>query len=196
MNRKVKSFRGKEAEVHLMDLAQLRIEVFREYPYLYEGSLTYEKEYLQTFMQSEESIIVVAFDGSKVVGVSTGIPMKFEPETVQRPWIDGKEDIDSIFYFSESVLKKSYRGIGIGVQFFEKREKWARQLGYEIATFCGVIRSENDPRRPADFSPLNRFWKNRGFQMKVGYTCTMRWQEEGEGEETEKLLQYWFKYLD
>lgn len=34
---------GAEVESLLQDLAELRIEVFRSFPYLYEGSLDYEK---------------------------------------------------------------------------------------------------------------------------------------------------------
>ena len=39
------------------ELAALRIEVFRDFPYLYEGSLEYEKEYLNTYSQSADSMI-------------------------------------------------------------------------------------------------------------------------------------------
>ena len=41
-----------EAETAFDDLARLRIEVFRDFPYLYEGDLDYERQYLSTFMMS------------------------------------------------------------------------------------------------------------------------------------------------
>ena len=42
------------------DLAALRIRVFREFPYLYEGTTDYEREYLHTDIQAPNAIIVVA----------------------------------------------------------------------------------------------------------------------------------------
>ena len=37
-------------------LAALRIAVFREWPYLYEGSSEYEKKYLDTYLRSARSL--------------------------------------------------------------------------------------------------------------------------------------------
>ena len=44
MNISVKRFSGTEAQPYLPDLARLRIEVFREFPYLYDGNLDYEPD--------------------------------------------------------------------------------------------------------------------------------------------------------
>jgi hypothetical protein len=57
------------------DLAGLRIRVFREYPYLYEGTMEYERNYLRSYAETEGSIIVGAFDGTQLVGASTALPM-------------------------------------------------------------------------------------------------------------------------
>ncbi len=195
MDINITSFVGPTEQEYKNALAKLRIEVFRDYPYLYQGSIAYEEKYLDTFSQSEESIIVVAFDGSEVIGVSTGIPLKCEPDEVKQPWLDGAGDISNIFYFSESVLKKNYRGQGIGVKFFEAREQWAKQLNYEIATFCGVVRADNHPDKPADYIALDNFWTKRGYQKKEGFVCKMSWQEIHETTESEKELQFWYKQL-
>jgi len=46
-----------------------------EYTYLYDGDYDHEKKYLQTYIDTPESVIVLAFDGDKVVGTSTALPM-------------------------------------------------------------------------------------------------------------------------
>ena len=46
----VKSITGEEIHSILPDLARLRIIVFRDWPYLYDGTLEYEEKYLKTFM--------------------------------------------------------------------------------------------------------------------------------------------------
>ena len=189
----IQTFTQKEIVAYLDDLAQLRISVFLEYPYLYEGSLVYEKEYLQTFVKAEDGIVVAAFDGDQVVGISTGLPLAQEPDEVIGPW--KAHDVDRIFYFSESVLAKDYRGQGIGVQFFQEREAWARKLGFTQAVFCGVVRPDDHPLKPADYLPLDQFWQKRGYAKKEGYFAKMSWLDRGEAEETTKVLQYWWKAL-
>ena len=47
---------GNQIASHIDDLAQLRIEIFREFPYLYQGDEDYERHYLQTYIQSPRSI--------------------------------------------------------------------------------------------------------------------------------------------
>jgi GNAT superfamily N-acetyltransferase len=191
----VKTYTGESAKPYQNELAHLRLTVFREFPYLYDGSLTYEKKYLDTFFRSPNSVIVVAFDEDQVVGASTGLPLMHETPNVQAPWIKNGEDISQIFYFSESVLLPAYHGRGIGVRFFEKREAFAKRSGFTTAVFCAVIRKVDDPRRPQSYFPLNQFWKNRGFTEKEGYVCQISWKDIGEEQESEKELQFWYKVL-
>ena len=140
---------------YLPELAQLRIRVFRDWPYLYDGDLAYEERYLQTYIQAPDSVIVLAFNGDSVVGASTGIPLKHETADVKQPFIDAGFDIDSVFYCGESVLLSAYRGQGAGVEFFDQREAHAREIGgFAYSCFCGVQRPDNHPSRPADYVPL------------------------------------------
>ena len=52
----------------LDDVARLRIEVFRDWPYLYDGDAAYERAYLQIYRDSPGAIVVGAFDGDRLVG--------------------------------------------------------------------------------------------------------------------------------
>ncbi|GJM34221.1 MAG: GNAT family acetyltransferase [Saprospiraceae bacterium] len=192
----IKSFTQADARPFKNDLARLRIQVFREFPYLYDGSLEYEENYLETLFQSNDSIMVIAFDGEQVIGASTGMPLENETPDIQQPWIDHQQEISKVFYFSESVLLKKYRGQGIGVQFFQEREAWARKLlSFTKLTFCGVVRADDHPQRPKDYFPLDEFWKKRGFSKQDGYICYLSWKEVGESQESKKALQFWSKDL-
>ena len=42
---------GDKLNQYIPELAELRIRVFRDFPYLYDGDLTYEEKYLQTYFQ-------------------------------------------------------------------------------------------------------------------------------------------------
>ena len=58
----IKHFFSKDITPLIPDLARLRITVFRDFPYLYEGSYEYEKEYLKVYTNSSASVLVAAFD--------------------------------------------------------------------------------------------------------------------------------------
>jgi GNAT superfamily N-acetyltransferase len=114
---RIERLEGERLKERLPDLARLRIEVFREYPYLYEGSQDYEERYLRTYAEAEGSVIVGAFDGDQLVGAATALPLRHEPEDLTRTFAEHGYSVGEVFYFGESVLRRSYRGRGIGVAF-------------------------------------------------------------------------------
>ena len=121
----VKCVFGEEAASHAADLARLRIAVFREYPYLYDGDMAYEKYYIQQYVQSPGSVIVLAMDGDTIVGASTALPLADETQAFKQPFIEQGIAPAKVFYFGESVLLPAYRGQGIGHRFFDQREAHA-----------------------------------------------------------------------
>ena len=132
---------GARLQALLPDLARLRITVFRAFPYLYDGSLDYEERYLQTYVRAEDSVLVGAFDGNRVIGASTGLPLAHEPPSLTDTFTAHGFEVAKVFYFGESVLLPDYRGHGVGVAFFREREAHARTLGrLAFASFCGVVR--------------------------------------------------------
>lgn len=175
------------------DLAKLRIAVFRDFPYLYEGSLDYEKEYLKTYANSERAFLFAVYDGDKMVGATTCIPLSDETAEVQAPFKDAGLDIDSIFYFGESILLSEYRRLGLGHLFFDEREKHAASFGtYKTTCFCSVERI-NHPAQPADYRPNDAFWIKRGYHKVPELKATMEWPDIGETESTPKTMIFWIK---
>jgi len=189
-------YSGQEAAPVVPDLARLRIEVFREFPYLYEGTLEHEQSYLRTYLACPASVLVVARDGHDVVGISTGLPLEFASPEFQRPFDLAGIPRAEVFYFGESVLRRAYRGQGLGVRFFAERESFAqRQPGFRWLTFCAVVRPFDHPRRPPDYRPLDDFWRKRGFQPRPEWQTTLSWPEIGDDQETTKPMAFWVKEL-
>lgn len=186
---------GATLEQFIPELARLRIEVFRDFPYLYDGDIDYEKKYLQTYIDCPESVIILAFDGDRVVGASTAIPMKYETDELKKPFIEQGYNLDEVFYCSESVLDKHYRGLGIGVRFFEQREAHAEELGgFKTICFCCVERPVDHPRRPADYVPLDKFWTKRGYVKHPELHTTYIWKDLDDEHETPKPMTFWLKH--
>lgn len=193
---KVKSFHGEEIRELIPQLAKLRIEVFRDFPYLYEGSLEYEKEYLKNYPENSRSVLVAVIDqNGELVGASTGMPLADEADYIQEPFIKAGYNINDIYYFAESVLLKAFRGMGFGHRFFEGREETARKFGYNTVAFCAVVRPDGHPLKPPGYHPLDEFWENRGFKKHPELQSEFSWPDVGETQETKKRMVYWLKTL-
>ena len=65
---------GESLAAALDDVARLRIAVFRDWPYLYDGNADYERDYLRAY-RSPGAVVVAAMDGARIVGAATGAPM-------------------------------------------------------------------------------------------------------------------------
>lgn len=189
----VRPLTGAEIAAALDDLAALRIAVFAAWPYLYDGDLAYEADYLREFAAAPGSVLVAAFDGARVVGAATASPMAAQKAEFRAPFEARGIATDRLFYFGESVLLPGWRGQGIGHAFFDHREAQARACGASAATFAAVIRPGDHPARSADYEPLDGFWQKRGYAPVPGFVTQLAWKEHGEAEESPKPMQYWMR---
>ncbi len=179
----------------LDDLARLRIEVFRDWPYLYDGDIDYERHYLAPYAESAGAVVVGAFDGEALVGAATGTPLEDHADefgaALERIGIAPTR----IFYCAESVLLASYRGCGVGHAFFDLREDQALRLGRDHSAFCAVERPADHPLRPEGARSLRPFWKKRGYHEVPGAIAEFRWRDLGDEAESAKQLRFWIKRL-
>lgn len=197
MTVEVTALTGAAVRAVLPDLARLRIEVFRDWPYLYQGTYDYEQDYLANFAACEGAIIVAALDAGAVVGAATAAPMSSgHAEELVAPLAAAGHDISKLFYLGESVLLRAYRGRGLGHTFFDQREAHACALGaFTHAVFCGVKRPDAHPLQPPGYVPLDGFWRKRGYAPMPGIVGSLSWRDVGEASETAKPMQYWIKAL-
>jgi len=177
------------------DLARLRIAVFRDFPYLYDGDVAYEANYLADFAAAEGAVVVVARDGPEIVGAATAAPLAAQDAAWQAPLADAGFDVERIFYFGESVLLEDYRGRGVGHAFFDHREAQARAWGAATTAFCSVIRAPDHPARPDAYRPLDGFWRKRGYAPLGGVTARFDWKTVDGAAEEPHQLQYWTRSL-
>jgi GNAT superfamily N-acetyltransferase len=187
---------GQEMLSYFPKLAQLRMAVFRDYPYLYEGSEAYEMAYLNTYAQSTNALLFTIFDGETLVGATTCIPLKDETPEVQQPFLEAGLALEHICYFGESILLPSYRGSGIGHRFFDVRETHAKSIaGVTHTCFCAVQRPAHHPLQPADYQPLDAFWIKRGYQKQNDLHSWFDWPDVGENIASRKKMVYWMRSL-
>ena len=190
-----RALRGAELETALEDVAQLRITVFRDWPYLYDGDVAYEREYLSAYRGNDAAILVGAFDGDQLVGASTGTPLTDHADDFSAAFAASGLDLGQIFYCAESVLLPEYRGTGAGHRFFDLREDHARNLGFEKICFCAVVRPDDHPLKPQSYRSLDPFWRARGYTPLGGVIARFSWKDIDQPAETDKPLQFWLRHL-
>jgi len=196
MTLKIAPLTGKDLAEGLPAVARLRIAVFRDWPYLYDGTLEYEEKYLSKLAAAQGAVVVAACDGGTIVGCATAAPLAEVESAFAEPLRARGMDVKSIFYCGESVLLPAYRGRGVGHAFFEHREAHARSLGgFTHSAFCAVVRPEDHPLRPRDYVPLDGFWEKRGYRKMEGVVGRFAWKDVDQPDETEKPMQYWIKPL-
>ncbi len=191
----LKACQGSAIAPRLDALAELRITVFRDFPYLYDGDLGYETHYLRRYAECPDSLFVLAEDGGALVGAATGMPLAEDVEAFRAPFERAGVDIGSVFYYGESVLLPSYRGRGIGKAFLNERERHAARQGFSTVAFCAVERPEDHPLKPQGYVPLHGFWRSQGYERQPDLATTFRWKDIGEQEETDKPMVFWLKSL-
>ncbi|MEO0667460.1 MAG: GNAT family N-acetyltransferase [Pseudomonadota bacterium] len=192
---KVTKLVGPELSEAIDSLAHLRMTVFRDWPYLYDGDVAFERAYLEHYRYSPEAIVVAAQVGDWLVGAATATPLGEHADEFAQAFDGTDVDIDHTFYCGESVLLPSYRGLGIGHQFFDLREAHARSLGYRHMCFCAVIRPEDHPLRPSGYTQLDAFWEKRGYARLPGAVAQFAWKDVDVEATTDKPLQFWMRTL-
>ena len=190
------NFRGSAIQGILDQLAQLRLQIFFDFPYLYQGNFAYEQDYLGRYVACPQAAVFTLWQEEKLVGASTCLPLSVEPPELWQSFLEQGLNPENYFYFGESLLLPPYRGQGWGHYFFDCREQEAQSLAqYQHTCFCAVLRSEQHPLRPKDYRPHDAFWLKRGYQVQNQLLARMTWPDRNESQASEKQLVFWTKAL-
>lgn len=190
----VRSFTGSGIKPYLHSIAKLRMEVFKDYPYFENPDLNHELQYLKKLASNKESIAVLIFDNTTLVGLSLGSPLEIESPALHHPFKEHHLKVESYFHFGDSALLKGYRGRGIGHHFFDAREAHVAQYKkFKHICFCVPNCSNSTP--PKDFVPLNDFWRKRGYIHHPEMKCTLSWKKVGGTHPVEHPMSFWIKNL-
>lgn len=196
-NLQVHELRGNAITPWMEALGGLRIRVFRDYPYLYDGTMEYELEYLKVYLATPDSLLVLVTDeAGNAVGATTCLPLEAEGPEFLEPFLRAGADVANVMYFGESILLPEWRGQGIGKLFFDRREAHARALGKKVTAFCAVDRPADHPLRPEGYRPLDTFWEERGYVKQPHLQASFIWKETGEEPESPKTLTFWTRSWD
>lgn len=180
------------------EVATLRLEIFREYPYLYQGRREDERKYLSTYAEAPDACVILAYDGDAVIGAVAGVPLIHEDAQVLDAFAAGTAfQPDAAYYVGELLFRPAYRNGGLGQKLLARLESHILSLGrYRSLTCATVERPDDDhPLRTRDYIPITRFLARTGFARLSGVTTSFTWREI-DGVKRDHPMQFWIKAID
>jgi GNAT superfamily N-acetyltransferase len=190
-----KAYRGAEIAEIIEPLGQLRIDVFREYPYLYDGDLVYEQNYLSRYAKIKDSLVLMAFESRQIIGATTATPLIEEFDDFRTPYENAGINVAKTFYFGEAMLRPAYRGMGIYKTFMHERTQAAIRYGATTCTFLAVMRPDSHPLKPDHYQDLKPVWNHYGFVEYPEIQPQFLWKDIDQQEETQKPFTAWLKVI-
>jgi GNAT superfamily N-acetyltransferase len=186
---------GSAVAESLDDIALLRITIFREFPYLYDGRREEESLYLQVYAKAPDTTILTMSDSGKIIGAATGIPLRHEHQELLEPFAGTVYPLDEIYYVGELLFYPEYRNRGLGMRLLARMEEQVRSMGsYRYLTCATVVRPDDHPLRPAAYLPINRFLTVAGFLPLSEIMTEFPWLET-DGATRSHPMNFWIKEL-
>lgn len=194
-------YHGSEILPHLTHVGQMRIKLFRAFPYLYDGNLDYEISYLQGLAENRQSQLLVAEVDHQPVGIATALPLISSAEILaQAHTIFRQADINpaACYYYSEILVEPEFRGLGIASEFYQLRANHARSLGFHNICFAAIEQPDDHPQRPSDYHSPVTMWQRMGFQRHPEMQMTFQWPTlrlDGTTQNQSHQMIFWLKSL-
>ena len=156
------------------ELAQLRIEVFRDWPYLYDGDLAYERSYISCFLMRPTTLRSAPLMATRSSGHRRHPRSQPACGYSSQPFLAAGEPLERIFYFGESVLKERLSRARARPCIFRRARGSRGNARLPKTAFCGVVRPHDHPLRPSGYEPLDPFWRKRGYRPLTGMIAHFR----------------------
>src|ERR1700722_3489588 len=147
---------GQEITPYVQEITDLALTVYRDYPYLYEGTVDEYYPAIEHYTHSSDGIACLFFNNNQLVGAAIGMPMNEMRDKYKLPLVNARpeENFDQLFYLGELLLLKEYRGQGLGKQMYLEFENTVRELAFTKICFCKIDESEQNPLAPENYKSL------------------------------------------
>ncbi|MBN8828436.1 MAG: GNAT family N-acetyltransferase [Sphingobacteriia bacterium] len=198
-----KIFQNETASSYFDTIKTLRLKIRKEYPYLYIGT-NIENEDTSYYSRSNETILVVAFEDDKAVGLVIGLPLKDFKFKKDHLLVSRKlrqnlgEDILKYYYISELLVEENYRNQSVPETLIKTIEEKAKELkNYSIISFMTVEREDSHPLNSVTYFSENDLLRSLSY-LPTGLLLPFAWptlQPNGKVKKDKNYMQLWTKNL-
>jgi GNAT superfamily N-acetyltransferase len=195
---RIEIFVGTQMEKIIPFWAHQVLTVFREYPYLYDGTTDEGIAYCKEVMGYKDAAIAVAYRDEKPVGFLSGASfVNFEDHFGNTTGFKAADlDAATFYYFAEVIVLPEYRGQGLSKQLFQRLEAWAVNRGYTNGCFISESH-EVHPLKPRNYKENDALWRSLEYE-KSNISVTYNWntiQPDGSSRKQDHIIPYWMKQL-
>lgn len=196
----IKIFTGESLENLRSFVVNLRITIFKEYPYLYEGNVKEENAYFDWFSKLPNTAIAVAYLDAKPIGFTSGTSFVDFDEHFQGSvdiFTKAKLEAKNYYYFPEILILPEHDNDLINYRLFEALENHAKKLNYKSGCFV-TEEHESHPLKPQDYKPLDYLWHLLDY-TKSALIINFSWstiQADKSSKDKKHALIYWLKKLN
>ena len=185
-----KSYTGPEAREFFEDIARLRISEFKPYPYLYDGNISCERQYLESYFVCPDTLIILVFDQGQVVGFSSSIPLVADMGEIKNTFVNANYNLEQWLYIGEVIIQDPYQRQGALNKFLEEHGKHAQNLGLTKLTAMFVDRPANHTLKPKDYFPTELLFEKKGWR-DLQIDIKLKWKQVDTGQEENNTLSFW-----
>lgn len=191
---------GEQIRLYTRDLSHLCLEVYKEWPYLYEGSEEEGVEYIEErYVKNPDSLVCLAFQGNQLIGAAMGLPLCHAPPHYLTCF-KSDESLKDVFYWGELAVVPKHRHLKVAKEIYTKMGKEVIDSGkYRAIAFCEVTRSSDFIQKypkPDQYRGNDSLWLHLNFEIKANLTCQGKWRLVGEAQESTQDMVYWWKTLN
>lgn len=190
---RIETFRGSDVKPYIQDVMNLCNIIYKEPPYYYDGNKEEYRSYVESYSNSEETIISLAFIGTVPMGLAIGTPLSKTKGVYLQTLVEHGYEIDHIFYVGEFGLKRSYRNKGIEELLYATIENFVKASG-AYDTIC-LWEVEGQCPQCNQFNFMDHFWKSKGFIRNPDLRFEIFWTNVGDIEESAHTAVYRIKKL-
>lgn len=191
---------GRDIANYINAIADFRINIFKEYPYLYEGNIDAEYDYLKNYLTNNQSILVIAKSQKKIIGLATGVPVMSDfplLQGVRDEYLRRNIDPSLYYYYGEVIIDKNFRGKKIGSKLRQLMDEKIKTWNFHNVCVFTVIREKEHALRPKNYIDMEKILEHLGFQ-RSGYEIHCKWPtiiNKDKVEIIENTMELWEKRI-
>lgn len=174
--------KGHQIKPYSKAIVELLLTVFKEPPYLYEGTVEEYLPFVEIYANSADGIACLLFENKKLVGVVTGVPLQEMPERFRTSF---GNQCKTMYYLGEMGLVKEYQKQKLGTLLYSEFEKQIPP-GFDTLCFCKISEPNNT------FDPV---LEKYGFVEEKKHAFEGVWRNIGELIESPHEMDFWTKQL-
>jgi len=201
MSIEIRTLRGTETQSLVNILAEMRVNEFCNFPYLYSGNAKDDADYYCSgYPDEHDSMLIGAYNGNEIVGICSGLPFSSNMNFL-KDWISQAQsqgiDASKSYYLGELIVLPAYRKLGIADKILSRFFNSVIEMNYPNIVLVTAIRPDDHSLRPVDYVDTDNIWLKRGFS-KLKVTLSIEYpthQADGSVKDNMNVLALWQKKL-